>query len=214
MKRALITQRQRTDSHGALIDVLERAYVAYFEMLGYIVIPVPNYTQNLSAYWRLEIDLVILSGGGDVPGKYCMPQTDDVDSPERDEIERQLLRGAVDRKIPIIAICRGMQFVSGYLGGFVSHLKDLKVTRPIGQEHPILLNGEVVQVNNFHNDGIYKQGLAKSLTPIGIDSENDVVEVYESKPLRILGLQCHPERAMSDGVSRQVIDELIRNFLQ
>ena len=68
--------------------------------------------------------------------------------------------------------------------------------------------------NNFHNDGIYKQYLAKALTPIGIDSENDVVEAYESKTLRILGLQCHPERAMSDGVSRQIIDELIRNFLQ
>mgnify|MGYP002623050393 CR=1 FL=1 len=214
MKRALITQRQKIDSHGEAIDVLERAYVAYFEMLGYTVIPVPNHTANLKDYWRLGVDLVVLSGGGDVPGKYCIPQNNDVDSPERDEIESQLLRGAIDRRIPIIAICRGMQLVNGILGGFVSHLKELKIARPVGQEHPILLNGEVMQVNNFHNDGIYKQHLAKGLTPIGMDVENDVVEVYESKTLHILGLQCHPERAMTDGLSRQIIDELIRNFLQ
>ena len=77
-----------------------------------------------------------------------------------------------------------------------------------------MLNGKEVMVNNYHNDGIYKELLSKKLTPIGMDVENGVVEVYESKALRILGIQCHPERALSDGMSRQIIDELIRNFVQ
>lgn len=214
MKRALITQRQQTDRHGAAIDVLEKAYVHYFEQLGYTVIPVPNHTEALSGYWRLGVDLVVLSGGGDVPGRFCEPQTNQVDSPERDVLEEQLLKGAISRKIPVVAICRGMQFINGALGGKVSHLTDLREARPVGQEHPIVLNGEEVMVNNYHNDGIYKEHLSKKLTPIGMDVENDVVEVYESKTLRILGIQCHPERAISDGVSRQIIDELIRNFIQ
>lgn len=214
MKRALITQRQQTDRHGAAIDVLEKAYVHYFEQLGYTVIPMPNHTESLNSYWRLGVDLVVLSGGGDVPGRFCEPQTNEVDSPERDALEEQLLKGAISRKIPVVAICRGMQFINGALGGRVSHLTDLHVARPVGQEHPIVLNGEEVMVNNYHNDGIYKEHLSKKLTPIGMDVENDVVEVYESKTLRILGVQCHPERAISDGVSRQIIDELIRNFVQ
>ena len=214
MKRALITQRQRTDAHGAAIDVLEAAYVNYFESLGYTVVPVPNHTTSLTNYWRIGVDLVVLTGGGDVAGKYFEPQTDDVDSPKRDALEEQLLQGAIKRRIPVVAICRGMQFINGALGGKVSHLTDLHVARPVGQEHPIVLNGEEVKVNNYHNDGIYKEHLSKKLTPIGMDVENDVVEVYESKTLRILGIQCHPERAISDGVSRQIIDELIRNFVQ
>lgn len=214
MKRALITQRQQTDRHGAAIDVLEKAYVRYFEQLGYTVIPVPNHTETLNDYWRLGVDLVVLSGGGDVPGKFCEPQTNDVDSPERDALEGQLLKGAISRKIPVVAICRGMQYINGALGGKVSHLTNLQVARPVGQEHPIVLNGEVVMINNYHNDGIYREFLSKKLTPIGMDVENDVVEVYESKTLRILGIQGHPERAISDGVSRQIIDGLIRNFVQ
>jgi putative glutamine amidotransferase len=116
--------------------------------------------------------------------------------------------------MPVVAICRGMQYINGALGGKVSLLTNLQVARPVGQEHPIVLNGEVVMINNYHNDGIYRDFLSKKLTPIGMDVENDVVEVYESKTLRILGIQGHPERAISDGVSRQIIDGLIRNFVQ
>lgn len=214
MKRALITQRQRTDAHGAAIDVLEAAYVSYIESLGYTVVPVPNHTKSLTDYWRLGVELVVLTGGGDVAGKYFEPQTDDVDSPERDALEEQLLQGAIKRRIPVVAICRGMQYVNGLLGGKLSHLEELNVPRPVGQEHPIVLNGDIVMVNNYHNDGIYKQNLSPKLNAIGIDVENEVVEVYQSKTLRILGIQCHPERPIKDAVSRQIIDELILNFLQ
>lgn len=214
MKRALITQRQRTDAHGAAIDVLEAAYVQYFEGLGYTVVPVPNHTTSLTDYWRLGVDIVVLTGGGDVAGKYFEQPTDDVDSSERDALEEQLLQGAIKRRIPVVAICRGMQYVNGLMGGKLSHLKELRVPRPVGQEHSIVLNGEEVMVNNYHNDGIYRRNLSPKLNAIGMDVENEVVEVYESKTLRILGIQCHPERPIKDAVSRQIIDELILNFIQ
>lgn len=214
MKRALITQRQRMNAHGETIDVLESAYVSYFESMGYMVVPVPNHTSSLTYYWRIGVDLVVLTGGGDVAGKYFEPQTDDVDSPERDALEEQLLDGAIKRRIPVVAICRGMQFVNGLLGGRLSHLKELKVPRPVGQEHPIVLNGDIVMVNNYHNDGIYKRNLSPKLNAIGMDVENEVVEVYQSKMLRIFGIQCHPERPIKDAVSRQILDELILKFLQ
>lgn len=214
MKRALISQRQQRDRFGVPIDVLESSYIRYFERMGYIVIPVPNFTKTLSDYLHLDISLVILTGGGSVASRYFTIDNNEVESPERDDIEFQLYHFATNHNIPLLAICRGMQYVNGILGGNMSHLTKLHVLRPIGQDHPILFCNKKVLVNNFHNDGIYVHNLASSLTPIGIDEENNIVEIYSSVQHRILGVQFHPERLITDDDSRYIIDELIKSFIR
>lgn len=68
-------------------------------------------------------------------------------------------------------------------------------------------------VNNYHNDGIYAHQLADGLVPLCMDKENGVVEAYISREHRILGMQFHPEREMSDPRSARRIRSLIQNFI-
>jgi putative glutamine amidotransferase len=75
------------------------------------------------------IDGLILSGGADLdPASYGAdphPATDPP-RPERDRFELALARGAVERDLPLLGICRGMQTLNVALGGtLVQHLPDL-----------------------------------------------------------------------------------------
>lgn len=207
--KALITQREGVDKYGVAIDSLESGYISYFEDLGYELIPVSNYISSVDYLFGEMPSLLILTGGGSLPGWCYEPPRRDVDSPCRDHVEKELFDKVVRLGIPVIAICRGMQYVNVLLGGKISVLSDLAVPRDIGKEHPVRWGKETVMVNNYHNDGIFLNQLASGLYPIAIDTENDVVEVFISREKRILGFQFHPERNISDLSSREKIKDMI-----
>lgn len=68
-------------------------------------------------------------------------------------------------------------------------------------------------MNNYHNDGIHSENLAKGLLPIALDTLNSVVEAYYSEKFKILGLQWHPERNFSDVNSCLLSEQLVKNFI-
>src|ERR1700716_868985 len=58
------------------------------------------------------LDGLLLTGGTDVNSKLYRqePHTaNDEPDDERDALERQMLESALDRDLPVLAICRGMQ---------------------------------------------------------------------------------------------------------
>src|SRR6478672_2604920 len=66
------------------------------------------------------IDGLMLTGGDDVaPGKYGETAHDTVveAEPGRDEFELALIEGARKRRMPIFAICRGIQVLNVACGG-------------------------------------------------------------------------------------------------
>lgn len=75
------------------------------------------------------IDGLIMTGGGDIdPGIYDMPEArsvcDGID-PERDRRETEMLDFCTDHKIPVLGICRGLQFMAVHLGGaLIPHIPD------------------------------------------------------------------------------------------
>ncbi|MDR0972569.1 MAG: gamma-glutamyl-gamma-aminobutyrate hydrolase family protein [Prevotellaceae bacterium] len=209
--KTLITQRESVDQYGSCIDSLGSEYIGYFQTLGCQLFPVSNFTTR-PAYLYDQMELLILTGGGSIAGLYYSPVRIETDSPNRDYVEKLLFEEAIQRHIPIIAICRGMQYVNALLGGQLSVL-NLKRPRPIAMEHPIILNNKPIYVNNYHNDGIYEDQLSADLLPIGIDTDNDVIEACIGRNHPILGMQFHPERTISDSQSRKTIDELIANFI-
>ncbi len=75
-----------------------------------------------------RLDALILAGGSDVdPATYGAaphPETGGT-WPERDRFEVALARGALEREMPLLGVCRGMQIVNVALGGtLVQHLPD------------------------------------------------------------------------------------------
>jgi gamma-glutamyl-gamma-aminobutyrate hydrolase PuuD len=82
-----------------------------------------------------RLDGLVLAGGADVePSRYGQPAGPGttVVRADRDAAELALLRAALDRDLPLLAICRGMQLLNTYLGGdLLQHLPD----RPNNQCH-------------------------------------------------------------------------------
>jgi putative glutamine amidotransferase len=66
------------------------------------------------------LDGLLLAGGADIdPASYGQtPHAETHDSvPERDAFEIALTRAAIERDLPLLGICRGMQLINVALGG-------------------------------------------------------------------------------------------------
>ena len=96
---------------------LADAYTRTIEKAGGIPLIVPYTEKNESVLKYIELaDGVLLTGGGDVsPALYG--KHSDVDIPKRDHFEFGFLKSAIDRKKPIMAICRGLQVLNVCFGG-------------------------------------------------------------------------------------------------
>lgn len=214
MKCVLITQREQTDQYGEQTDVLESAYVRYFQELGYLPIPVSNFCEEPGLLYEAVCpDAVILTGGGSLPTEYYDEDYGYSVQENRDKVETILVREALERNVPILGICRGMQFLNGYFGGKVSRLH-LTGERPNGKDHPVIFQGRTLMVNNFHNDGIFREKLADGLTVLAEDMEFGVVEAFYSESDAVLGLQWHPERRFADEGALETTKSMIQCFIQ
>jgi putative glutamine amidotransferase len=158
------------------------------------------------------IDGLILSGGGDLdPAGYGAdphPETDEP-RPERDRFELALARGALDRDLPLLGICRGMETLNLALGGTLfQHLPDVlesdRHRSRLGAfaEHEVRLEpgslaaraagAERLQAKSHHHQGIAELG--QGLLASGFSEPDAVVEAIELPGRRFaLGVLWHCE---------------------
>src|SRR5262245_38299398 len=89
------------------------------------------------------LDGLLLSGGTDLnPSMYHQqphPASDEPYGP-RDRLEKQLLLSALDRDLPVLAICRGMQLFNVALGGTLEQHVEGHRQPGIAQAHPIAVD--------------------------------------------------------------------------
>lgn len=179
---------------------------------------------------------LLLTGGEDVdPARYGQaPDGARTVSPERDAMELALLERALDRRIPVLAICRGIQVLNVALGGTL--FQDLYTQR--GQEidhdryrefdghiHPIRTEGSrllaaVFEVEEFIQNSAHHQGirdLSPELTAVAWapDGLVEAVEYRADGAAWACGVQWHPERKVEEatGTNRrlfQVFGEEVR----
>ena len=177
--------------------------------------PVLLPTGAVSAEVVGRLDGLIIAGGADVdPARYGQtagPHTA-VIRPERDESELLALEAALDRDLPLLAICRGMQLLNVALGGdLVQHLPDVEnaavhdpgpgayqrreVRTAAGSELHRLL-GATAPIDCHHHQALGR--VAPELTASAW-AEDGVVEGVEAADRRFcLGVQWHPEEG-ADG---------------
>jgi putative glutamine amidotransferase len=161
------------------------------------------------------LDGLIVTGGRDVdPARYGQdphPSTD-VPSQERDAWEDALLRGAIDRELPFLGICRGAQVLNVALGGTLNqHLpelvgssryqlgdgnfNDVPIEVEAGSELSELV-GAGVTGKVYHHQSIDRVGAGLSVTARSADGVIEAVEL-ESVPFG-LAVQWHPEQTPDD----------------
>ncbi len=107
-------------------------------------------------------------------------------APERDEVEKALLDWVVERDLPLLGVCRGMQVIQRHYG-ISLHRVEGHVTR----RQAIRIEGERKEVNSYHRFGAFD-----SMTPLEVwaVADDGVVKAVRHLAGRITGIMWHPER--------------------
>jgi len=202
------------------------AYVRAVEHAGGRPLVVPPSADGVAETLD-ALDGMIFSGGGDLdPRLYDAephPQTD-APRPERDRAELRMLEQALDRDMPVLAICRGSQVLNVSRGGdLVQHLPETvgndrhKHTPGQFADHDVTLAadsrlgallGEHAPVKSHHHQGYGRIG--EGLREVAW-ADDGVVEGLEDPAKRFaLGVLWHPEEGEDFALFKGLVDEARR----
>lgn len=194
------------DLPAALIPL---AYVSALESAGALVLLLPPSEERIEEMLDV-LDGILFSGGSDLDpetyGHEAHPETNAV-RPERDRSELALLGAALERDMPVLAVCRGSQVLNVVRGGdLVQHLPDLlgserhKHTPGAFADHEVELHegtrvasllGERAAVKSHHHQGFGRvgEGLVEAA-----HADDGTLEALEDPSKRFaVGVLWHPE---------------------
>ncbi len=180
---------------------------------------------------------VLLSGGSDVEPKWygekVHPDAEVYTFPKRDLVEMQILRASKRYRIPLFAICRGMQLLNVFEGG--SLWQDLSIMWPGAMNHKInyprdllvhtlrvidkttplgsILDSYHTYVNSRHHQAIKK--VAPTLKVVALSPEG-IIEAVESRDKEwwCWGVQWHPETIYQLQPNRDLIAAFVEVALK
>ncbi len=203
----------------AQIDMYMSAYAQGVIAAGGLPVHLPIDVDPLLIVERL--DGILLPGGTDIePSLYGAESETDVfpPEPERDHLELGLYKGAVDRRLPVLGICRGQQVVNVGAGGTLHQdvpphsIFDLPAETEF---HEVSfeagstlreLYGPTAWVNSLHHQAVDAVGEGLRVTA---RADDGVAEGLEHMSLPIVCVQWHPEMMSTrdtDPVFRWLVD--------
>jgi len=167
-----------------------------------------------------RLDALILAGGGDIdPGSYgaAADQNTTATRPERDAFEMALCRSALERDLPLLGVCRGMELMNVALGGTLAqHLETASThlhTPGRFSDHDVALEAgslaaraagaERISVRSHHHQGLGELG--RGLVVSG-RADDGVVEAVELPDRTFaLGILWHTEEEAGSTVLRSFV---------
>lgn len=197
-----------------------RNYVQAVEYAGGLPVLIPILS-DLSELDHLLpfLNGILFSGGMDIQpyhyGEQPQPLLRAVD-PQLDTFEMALVHWALQRDMPVLGICRGMQLINVALGGTL--YQDLAAQHPGSLQHNRsdlprrdlahsmsidrgslmmdILQARQLAVNSFHHQAVKEPGEGVRISGW---AEDGVVELLEVARRRfVMGVQCHPEDMYRD----------------
>lgn len=213
--------------------LLQHSYVLGVQRAGGLAIMIPPDPQLVANPDEIldRIDGLLLAGGSDIdPATYGQERHAETTGivTERDQIELALITRAIERDIPALCICRGMQMLNIARGGtLIQHVPDLVHTDDHrrhpgtfdGNEHDVTLDpgslaaqaagGELTMTKSHHHQAIDQLG--EGLVVTGRSTLDDLPEAIElPDSTYVLGVQWHPEA----DVASHVIESLVAQARQ
>jgi putative glutamine amidotransferase len=208
------------DSPAALIPM---AYVHAVERAGGRPLLVPPSHEGIEETLD-ALDGLLLSGGSDIDpelyGAEAHPQTNGT-RPERDRAEIALLRAALERDMPVLAVCRGSQVLNVAQGGdLVQHLPEVvgherhKQAPSVFGDHDVDLVpgtrlqrvlGDHAPVKSHHHQGYGRlgDGLREAAR-----ADDGTIEAIEDPSRRFaLGVLWHPEEGEDFALFQELVEE-------
>jgi putative glutamine amidotransferase len=172
-----------------------------------------------------RIDALVLGGGADIDpeSRGVLRHAETVGTnPDRDRFEIALALGALERGIPLLGVCRGMQVLNVACGGTLDqHIPDRlghHNHRPVPgswAEHDVRLEPgslaaeaagtDRLTVKTHHHQGVDR--IADGLTPSAWAAEDESVEAIESRDGSFaLGVLWHPEEDATDAIFPALVE--------
>ena len=208
---------------------LNSAYLRAVEGAGGVpVMIVPGFDDETIRALMATVSGLVLTGGGDVdPALYGeAPNGTQMDSvsAERDSTEVAALGTAIERGLPVLAICRGMQVLNVALGGSLyqdvpsqcpsdinhaqttggQHARD-ELTHGVGVEAgsclASILGARSLRVNSMHHQALRKLGRGLRAVAWAPDGIIEGVEMPDER--WVLGVQWHPEELAAEQAHAQ-----------
>lgn len=181
-----------------------------------------------------ECSGLLLSGGVDIyPEIYCdwdTTETKGTYDPERDGFELKLIERALEMKMPILGICRGLQIMNVYFrGSLIFDLEEIrnvchsKITPVIDRLHEVnifpgtLLN-EITGVTkatitSSHHQAVDRLGEGLMINAKADDGIIEGIEFTEKKDKSFfVAVQWHPERFenFDEPASKNILERFIK----
>jgi gamma-glutamyl-gamma-aminobutyrate hydrolase PuuD len=204
--------------------VIPLAYVQQVEAAGGRALIVPPNEEAIEETLD-ALDGVLFSGGSDIdPAEYgqdAHPETN-ATRPARDRGELMLLRAALERDMPVLAVCRGSQVLNVARGGdLVQHLPEVvghekhKHTPGVFADHDVdvregtrlaSLLGQRAPVKSHHHQGFGRVG--EGLVEVAWAAEDGLLEAVEARGKRfVVGVLWHPEEGEDAALFQALVDE-------
>lgn len=210
----------------AYLDMPYFSYVEEFGGLPFPICPTDNVVQ-LNAILG-HVDGVLFTGGLDLDSALwneVLHKKAELIHPRRQRFDLMLYEQVQKRKLPVLAMCLGMQMINVAHGGSLyQHLDDLDFEVEVDHggeegltEHVVNLDlgsnlyewvqMERMTVNSRHHQGIHVLG--DGLKPVAV-AEDGIVEAFERDDYPfLLGVQWHPERDLSNQADRMLMEKLL-----
>jgi putative glutamine amidotransferase len=197
---------------------LRTNYAASLAAAGGLPVALPHEPELAAAYLDRIDGLVVTGGAFDVdPALYGDADRHATVSLKRrrTEAELALLRGALERDMPVLGVCGGQQLLAVALGGaLIQHIPD-SVPDALAHEQPNprdqaghavrivagtllhrIVGSRAMQVNSSHHQAVRDPGEAT----VDAVAPDGVIEGIEDRRRRFcLGVQWHPEFLIDAG---------------
>jgi putative glutamine amidotransferase len=208
------------EEEAALVPL---SYVRAVEHAGGRAVVLPPSDDGLEETLA-AVDGLIFSGGGDLdPSLYGADAHPETDAPHRnrDHAELGLLQAALERDMPVLAVCRGSQLLNVARGGdLVQHLPDRlgherhKHEPGTFSDHGVRLDpsskvgallGDHAPVKSHHHQGYGRVG--EGLREAGWADDGTIEALEDPEKRFAVGVLWHPEEGEDFALFRGLVEQ-------
>ncbi len=198
-----------------------------------IILPLKIATSDLWAICEM-CDGFLFTGGHDVnPVLYSQTKSEMCGAPnnDRDTLERAIFEYAVERDVPVLGICRGIQLINVICGGTLYQDLPSEYTHPNRINHQMtppydipwhkvsvvegsplraIVGMDTLSVNSYHHQAI--KDLAPSLEATAVSEDGLIEAICMPSKRFIQAVQWHPEFNFNSEISsRKIVKSFIGN---
>ncbi|MDH6227765.1 MULTISPECIES: gamma-glutamyl-gamma-aminobutyrate hydrolase family protein [Streptomyces] len=197
--------------------LLPSGYHRLVQRAGGVAALLPPDAPERAAEAVARLDGLVIAGGPDVdPSRYGAARDPRTGPPaaERDAWELALIGAALEARLPLLGVCRGMQLLNVALGGTLRQHVDGHAGAPgVFGRHPVApvpgtryaeLVPEVTSVPAFHHQAVERLGAGLVVAARAV-SDGTVEAVERPGPDWVLGVQWHPEMGTDLRVVRALV---------